>query len=1188
MTVAADLAAVTSRRRLFLKIDGLEPILWQPTSRDEHGYETPGFFPVDSDCCGAWNFYNEYVATAASFDHSLNGNVATPSDPPSTLSVTGSTGSSRTFYTPAGSYMSVAETSLHKRQTFTAVFRGTFTGSGAAAGQVAFEHTNGSASAWGLGIAASSSLHPQATITFTDASTLTLEGANDLGVSSCVMGLTWDGTTAKLYANGALVDSDATAAGKTVSYGTGGLYIGTSVAAPTTMCWLGTIASVAYYGAVKDAEWMRRAYLSLGYSRTALNCLRPPTGDFSDGLDLAEQVITPSSMSLALDNIADPDAPTTKYFAKMFATSRTASQVTHFLRRNGTDVYLNANSTTVYVDSTNGFASGGVGYLGAETFIYQSTTANTFGSVYKGVWPCISSSNFGYTYKYEGTDRENVYVSNVPYSWVGRRVALYVTTWDAATNYWNIETGATLLWVGRLTDRVAFSAADACWRLSCEHIIKDLEKSICKKMPTSKINKINLDSYASNNEVGISVCGLEDQWGRPTWVTCIIMPIGIYDSRSFMNELIRRLNLSTNHYYYNNGWTQGYPPERPDWYVNEIEVGCISPPSTMPDAFYSPFRISVYRTPPDIAHGIYNWPGQPYMPEGKFPWIYAIFGWDTGSGLEHFSEIKFEYSYAGALLGIRRSWPINIASAFQPIGHTSKSVCVSDERAFATTQGDYNSPIAYVGVENCVGISSDDKKLGLVPITSSSTGKLTQGNAWDVPWIKDLNTGADYAVARLQDSADEIAVRQIYIPAAQPALGYGANQRRGPFKMMLYSLLSTGTDSYNSMTYDKMIYDLSVGMEESLVDIPSFLSADACIMANYPSTADRTGYVIDKELSWIEMFKREGKLFGYFLAWENGKITVKSAVHRDGNEWTQTLSDSNNAAIGELPESSTGVDTVLNQWRFKISYDWLTGKYGPEVIINDATSQASLNVVKSVTVEHPGVYQGQKIDCVEDVLNITLRDGIELFRFPRPVVTVSLSPRMINKIFVGDIVRWESDRFPDPKGTGSMTTSCQALVIDCSWNYEKWTGSARLLLLPTEDDKTPWGFSCLSDITATNGGWDAGTLTLEVLRWQYGPSGGAYDSTRIAAGDKVNVIERAPSDPTSPLAFTALTVDSVASSSITFAAGTTMSAWDPNKEYVVVPADYTNCGANQQIVNAFQADQFNAVLGVDSRAQRWN
>lgn len=1185
MTVAADLAAATSRRRLFLKIDGLEPILWQPTSRDEHGYETPGFFPVDSDCCGAWNFYNEYVATAASFDHSLNGNVATPSDPPSTLSVTGSTGSSRTFYTPAGSYMSVAETSLHKRQIFTAVFRGTFTGSSSTAGQVAFEHTNGSASAWGIGIAASHSLHPQATITFTDSSTLTLEGAADLGFSFCVMGLTWDGTTAKLYANGALVDSDASAAGKTISYGTGGLYIGTSVAAPTTMCWLGTIASVAYYGTVKDAEWMRRAYLSRGYSRTALNCLRPPTGEFSDGLDLAEQVVTPSSMSLALDNIADPDAPTTKYFAKMFATSRPASQVTHFLRKNGTDVYLDADSTTIYADSTNGFASAGVGYLGAETFIYQSTTANTFGSVYKGVWSCISSSNFGYTYKYEGTDRENVYVSDVPYSWVGRRVALYVTTWDAATNYWNIETDATLLWVGRLSDRITFSAADACWRLSCEHIIKDLEKSICKKMPTSKINKINLDSYASNNEVGFSITFSEDEAGNLIGgLHCIIIPVGAYDTRSFMAELAYRLNYLDNQWAFSGyeGWGKR-PVPFGDWYVNEIEIGCIVYNT---DALSDKhFTINPYREPP--LNGFWNPPGQPRIPEGKFPWLYAILGWDLTGSYAHVSEVRPEYS-GGSVIGRRHTWPINIASAFQPIGHTSKSVYVSNERSFATTQGDYNSAIAFVGIENCVGISGDDKKIGLVPITSSSTGKLTQGNAWDVPWIKDLNTGADYAVARLQDSAEEIAVRQIYIPAAQPAFGYGANQRRGPFKMMLYSLLSTGTDSYNSMTYDKMIYDLSIGMEDALVDIPSFLSADAYVMANYPTTADRTGYVIDKELSWLEMFKREGKLFGYFLTWENGKITLKSAVHRDGNEWTETLSDSNNATIGELPESSTGVDTVLNQWRFKISYDWLTGKYGPEIIINDAGSQAALNVIKSVTVEHPGIYQGQKIDCAEDVLNITLRDGIELFRFPRPVVTVSLSPRMINKIFVGDVVRWESDRFPDPKGTGSMTTSCQALVIDCSWNYEKWTGSARLLLLPTEDDKTPWGFSCLSDITATNGGWDAGTLTLEVLRWQYGLSGGAYDSTRIAAGDKVNVIERAPSDPTSPLAFTALTVDSVASSSITFAAGTTMSAWDPNKEYVVVPADYTNCGANQQIVNAFQADQFNAVLGVDSRAQRWN
>ena len=441
-----------------------------------------------------------------------------------------------------------------------------------------------------------------------------------------------------------------------------------------------------------------------------------------------------------------------------------------------------------------------------------------------------------------------------------------------------------------------------------------------------------------------------------------------------------------------------------------------------------------------------------------------------------------------------------------------------------------------------------------------------------------------------------VDVRQCYIPRYRT----DAFRSRGPFELLLFSLLSTGTEDYNHATYDKLPLALSVGVQASLVDTDSFLAADLAIAQNRLS--HRKFYVIDSPVTWGELIRRECKLFGYALTWRDGKLRLVDVTSIEYDRVSATISESVRAN-DEWPDTDSGVDTVVNQYECEVQYDPETAKYvGVKAIISDVNSITGLQVVKSVGIKHPGVYwDSNDAEPVKDLLAQFLKG--RWMALPSPVVRVSLNHTMINKVFVGDVVNFQSTRTADPRGDGTYSTFCLATVAGLAWKYDAhyYTGTATLLLhgemitAPSALDGLqwyvnapvkPWAPSALVDRSEDGGNWDKGwnstDLQLALEATPYGRSIDLDDGARFEAGYFVNIIERAPADPTSPQEWGPLEVESDYETDgaglLTLVTGSALAGWDGDKEYVVVFADRGSCPAGQKGSGTFQADSTTRLL----------
>jgi hypothetical protein len=93
--------------------------------------------------------------------------------------------------------------------------------------------------------------------------------------------------------------------------------------------------------------------------------------------------------------------------------------------------------------------------------------------------------------------RDRAPVAQYPYSWLGRRVALYVTTWDAEQVDWRPENESVLLWCGRISDRIVQDGESRTWKLSCTSVLDDLERSVGRDMRKTQLSQvINLNGVS--------------------------------------------------------------------------------------------------------------------------------------------------------------------------------------------------------------------------------------------------------------------------------------------------------------------------------------------------------------------------------------------------------------------------------------------------------------------------------------------------------------------------------------------------------------------------------------------------------------------------------------------------------------------------------------------------------------------
>lgn len=972
-----------------------------------------------------------------------------------------------------------------------------------------------------------------------------------------------------------------------------------------------------------------------GWSREGLACLRLPETEWSQELDLGEMSSQWSAMEFVFDNIEDPDDSGKFLFAKLFAPGRIfagSTKRTFLVRKDVTDEWLDAGATTIYVEKTDGYTnmpSSGTAYMGQVTFDYTgkadasqtnmdvigltNRTIGSFTGVTMGKFPFVSeprgtgTTTMGrhafYSLKLEGADNDpgdEFIVADVPGTFLGRRVGLYVTTFDEATQKWNTEANSTLVWAGKISDSISYDPAINGWRVQCESMLAALERQqIAWNLPEAEIAHINISGefipqvifqvlvHATAGGTGVGLSGAE-------FFAQITIAKGLYSVRGLVTAINNELADKDN-------WTGASAPSRPRLTIVELETGNLGIRVTPQPGWLIDSPVDIRVTSLAQAQGDWSYG------------LHAMFPLGFDQQQEWNLTDKFTTSTSGSLVCPAARPYFHAFHALNPALNGGVMYCIADRPSSMWDQQDTEIlGVSFFRAKDASLVDGDKKFTAYFANASASVSNaartvIGEGTVEGITKITLLPTTSDlteqtplvpgdlfrwgYLGAVLGES---VKIGQIFNPLTKDTATL--SEDRGPFYYLLYSLLSTGDNNYNDSAYDTLRPDLSVGMPIAIVDAQSFLDADEMAL-QYGSLASRRDLFFDKPTTWMDWFRQEAKLFGVTLVWANGKLTCRQVFSPELQDALETINDTNSWASDDMPVVRTSVDSVINRFKFKVGYDHQDGKFYNEIDIIDAYSTASLDMDKVVTVENRGVssYRASR-QIIKAILHRVLDNRMLMLRQPWQVIQRTLSPVLFNKIFVGDVVNI-SHTFghPDPFGSGAMTASGVALVLDVSWNLREMKGNCTLMVWSrfASGRVAPWAPSAAVDDTATNAGWTHATQALILKQNEFGRTTDTnHDGEAFAGGDKLVIIERNPSNPASVEKYS-VTVhgDGYDSATRTLKlTGANLSGRndDGAVQYIVTFDDYGNSPtADQKTRGIWAADNTTQLIGGADEAYRW-
>lgn len=913
------------------------------------------------------------------------------------------------------------------------------------------------------------------------------------------------------------------------------------------------------------------------WSRSIITCLEEAS-EMSMDLDLSEMKSGLSTMTFTLNDYKDSDG--LSYFGQLFAPGAyDAGSVRYVAAGTSYNQVIDADATTIPLQSMNSLTAPGYLHCGQEYFHYQDIDGGNLTGCTRGLYPCVGS-RWAHTIQ-QPEDGQAGYLPPVttdPYTWIGRRCALYVTSWDDVAEDWCPESEAELVWVGRLSNKILFKSAASQWVLSCTSIMSDLDKKIAQDLPTTTLRGINLQG-AWGRHFSIEITGIPysgDETVRLLHSGDFEVTAGYYKTPDDLaSEINDQLSDTSN-------WTTyGYPVGSP---LIEIQRSVDGQSFDILAAFVGDnYRrtIKVYQKP---------------LP--KYHFCHAL------NALGFLGQDSFSFdAEAGSFLVAGTHSGKEPYSAYHPLHLDYNGGYIYLDRAAAlwADQGDDTTTHAWVKIKKARLNEYDEDGAYHARYTGTDNDTVVQTSWATLDRAEFTGTGSGFA-GEQEGSGKPAEVKNVYVPTHEltPTSGDSydvGTQRRGPFRILLDSLLSTGTDGYNG-DYDCLPLALSCAIQEGLVDVGSFLAADAAI--GDQSIAQRYFYVIDEPIAWSELAKRECQLFGYVVVWDlrQGKLSLAPVASPAVDTAAEVITESVRANMDEWPDMDIGLDPVVNQYECEVDYDTSTGKYGPKVVITDVQSVLGLDAAKVCKIKHPGVWIPGLNLPIKDLLDMVLQR--RWYAQPVPIVHVSLAHVKIKKITNGAVVTFRSTRVMDPLGSGTRTTDVTATVLSTKWNYGgkdgiMFTGDATLMLhARNQGQGQPIGFSAVVNEATTGGDWDTGynntDKQLSLKSTAFGQAGDTDDGGRIYSGFGLLITEEAPADPSNPQSWTDI---GAASDYETDGAGiltlnTTLASWDgANKTYVVVPIAYPSASSAEVTNVAWMAADGTALLGASSNPNRY-
>lgn len=905
----------------------------------------------------------------------------------------------------------------------------------------------------------------------------------------------------------------------------------------------------------EDGTSPTRVYTTVkNWSRTGYACLLPPS-EVTSEFDLAEMKAGLSAMTFEVVDFKDSDGGL--HFAKLWGAPARWDVEPHYRLAAGTTYHqqINANATVIPVEYNDRPNAAGTIYVGRERIGYTSTNADAFIGCNRGEYAVIGSTG-GYTIPQpQESDADAIpYVGTVPFTLAGARVGLYVTTFDRQTEAWN--TTPLLLWAGRLDHSVRWLSQSGRWQLTATSVMQELDREIC----TNLASVVPCDLVTTKPIAG--TCAAE--WNLGTG-NCYITEFedGAYKASGVV-KASSLLSTGLNKY---TGtaltWVQ-YSGASTDWnlkfWPSETEPGRIVCKLWSAGANPSWSSKTI-----EFGEGSYHFLNAMGFGFGPF----TITTTDTDPAGYKIGEIEGGenyFQYYCPLHPDRNAGTVPFGD--DPQGNTLSVALIDNQEG---TEG------AFAIMRRASVAPDSDDGIALIRYTKSSGDLAVQD-------IEGILEPYQQGWMGFRAGEDPTPFQQVYVPIYKTAAG----AIRGPYEMLLHSLLSTGTPGYNG-TYDLLPYGWGLGIEEGLVDTQSFLDADTQIMAS--DLAHRRCYVIDKPIAWSELASREAKLFGFAPVWQNGKIKVVQVLSPAVDTWTTELGADNNYERTERPTMDLAVTTVVNRYVVK-TRDFQRDKDEPTVTITDQDSRLGLGGnARAVEIEHPGLSRDLGTAPLTEMLKaLFIGQRGRWMRYPCPVVERSLRPTLLRKVKLGNVVKLTSTLIPDPLGTGKMVTSCYALVTRVGWDYTNWRGTCQLVLLVTvKNYGGPWAPSAAVNGAGVSSGWDDANRKIYVSPREFGVSGDDNDGVRFKSGQAVVVVERSPFNANNPIVMGPYTLSADFDNTdhfLTLASGN-LTQYNSALEWVVEFANWGDCSTAQRDLGTWQANATTDRFLDGHMAQRW-
>lgn len=735
-----------------------------------------------------------------------------------------------------------------------------------------------------------------------------------------------------------------------------------------------------------------------------------------------------------------------------------------------------------------GFSAGtNVLYVGHEQIVSGSRTdgggdEDTFGSLTRAK-NSLFTTNSGAAFKrYHrvkpvGTlNRANApAVSTQPRTWLNTQVGLYLHHKEGST--WSTRANSLLLWAGRLKEWR--DPGDGWIELDCMDVFELLNQNVLADQYRARLLEgVVLDTDISGIQIAAQSAAISGYTNTGTLANT--------NTRQKFGDIVSSINSQINTWY-GSGAIDG----RDMWSVRLQERDGA--------------RKVVFSVTP--SSGSYSAGTLNSFEIGLADAIWELLGWSSSfSGGEAITDSNGHHIRLRGLRRVSGSLyelvaPLAPLIYQDPAGYSLVSVStgnapqvtVQDETGTWVDQT--NMPARWSGLD---GFLACGDNLMAVTYTAGSPGIF---QVFDIPTAaRDRDTGGEFINVRLDESGGggSPEVRQTYV-------------ERGPAgQILLKLLLSTGSSGFNHSSYDVYPVGLGLGIPASLVDIQSF------------ETLSDLEYelVCDKPRPFSEILNTICAVGGRHVVFRSGKITLTyPGFDSPSVQDIVLLTEDNKGQPDDRTRANYSASGLYNRLQLKhgtIADSTLATAFGYDrvetrsITVESTASISEHEQVKSLEIEGSGIISPEP--WVEYVAS----PALAYFSRPSGTLTRTINPQLFHLV-PGTVCKITDNTLVDPR-TGTRGVAGLACFVDSvEIDFQKGYGNVSLLFMPT-NAASRYSYYAPSALVSTYG---TSTKVLTVSAHAFSRSTDTTtDAGRFAAGDKIAVVERSPTNPASPSRFT--------------------------------------------------------------------